>query len=169
MLTVDDLRARAVRKAADFCWHWGGCSRIYTYCHDSGTKRVMTIPQAVWNIAHGEGPGRMIPYRICATRDCVCPAHYRLARSHAEMMDVIKRTGRWIGKSVESKLDNLRHAWAKNGNITPDELVRKIRAEPPHRTSVQISAEIGVSVSCVSRIRRGESRAGVAGPEEIAS
>lgn len=161
MLTVDDLKAWSVRKAADFCWHWKGCHRIHTFCHDRGQKRSMTIPQAVWNIAHGEGLGRMIPFRTCATPNCVCPAHYRLAGSHAEMMGVIQRLGRWKGKGIEAKIKNLRHAWAKQDNITPDHIVRQIRSAPPEKTNVQISTETGVTVWCVSRIRRGESRKGV--------
>lgn len=158
--TVDDLRAWSVVDPATHCWIWqkpmapSGPPRIHTFCHRHGDKRVMSGPAAVWNIAHGDAPSGIV-YRPCWRRECVNPAHHRMARDTAEMMRMLAGAGRLRGTSTEQRRANLLLARAAAGIVdTPPELVAQVRAAGGTETGSAIAARLGLNRTVVSRILR---------------
>lgn len=168
--TIADLRARSRVDPVTHCWHWlgavanGGEPRIHTLDYARVEKRIMSGPLAAWNIAHGEAPppwARFV-FRACGTRDCVNPVHLRLARDRAEIGEHQRRAGSRKGTSIEARRANIALALAARG-ITPTapDVVRAIRAEGADTTTSALAERLGLSVQTVSRIRRGDTRAGV--------
>lgn len=171
MSTIDDLRRRSERRPGDLCWHWLGAvgsdkvPRIWTFDHDAGDKKVLPGPRAVWNIAHGEGPGKRLAYRSCFCTECVNPAHIRLAYTRAEIGQQISRSGVRKGKDVEARMGNLAKAWeALNLKVTPPEVVAALRAESG--TLDQLAERHGINRSTISKIRRLESHKGISRPQD---
>lgn len=167
--SVDDVRARCVVDAVTRCWLWQGAKcrdgtpRVHTLDLARMDKRTMTGPQAMWQLAHGEPPppGRLV-YRACGCVACLNPAHMRLAASKAEIGQAIRRSGRWRGSHMQARRRNIERAWAATGVVpTPAEVVRALREAPTSVTNRALARQYGVSEQTVSKIRRGQARAGV--------
>lgn len=171
---VADLKARSRIDPLDRdpytpCWHWlggkttDGTPRIHCFDHDRGEKRTMTGPRAVWNIAKGTGPGRQLVYRCCFQMDCVQPEHLRLAASRAEIGAAMRAVGNRKGTHVEARRRNILRAIEAHGvKPTPEEIVLACRAAPRAVSNVELARVHGIAHTTVSRIRRGETRRGVA-------
>lgn len=169
IITISDLRARCRVDPASHCWHWLGATskgnpRIHTLDYARAEKRTMSGPLAAWHIAHGEAPPAWAPlvYRGCMVRDCLNPAHLRLARDLAEIGVHQRRVGNRKGTCLEARRTNIARAIAARGTaVTPDDVVRAIRSAPATTTNRELSKRYGVREQTVSRIRRREVRAGV--------
>ena len=164
--TVDDLRARSAIDPRTHCWHWqhargpDGMPRIWTFDRRSGAKACLTGPMAAWQIAHDAPPTRgHLPYRVCGHRDCVNPAHLRLAANRAELGQHIARSGRLRGNSTEQRRANLVLARAAAGIVTTStDVVDAIRAAPKHITSAELARDLGMWPQTVWRLRRAQPR-----------
>lgn len=169
ILTVEDLRRNSViDPQPNGCWHWQrakgpyGIPVIHTIDYERVTKRAMTGPRAVWNIAHGKAP-EGLAFRRCGCADCVNPVHIACAPSQAEIGLHQRRAGSRKGKHLEAVTANLAKARASQGRIdTPEHLVREIRRAPDTETSLSISQRLGLGYTAVCKIRRGVHRKGVA-------
>lgn len=163
VLTVDDLRARSQVDPVTGCWHWQGAKsactpRIHTFDYAAGDKRVMSGPAAVWNIAHGDSPGRYIVFRRCLCHDCVNPVHMGRARDRAEIGLHIARSGKRQGTAVEARRANIAKAHEARGIVpTPADVVLAIRSEGDDPTNLALAAKYGLRHTTISRIRRGDS------------
>lgn len=164
--TTEELRARCETDPATHCWLWSGAYNkrsgmpiIWAFDYDRVEKRAMTGTRAAWSLAFGESPrnGALV-YRSCCRATCVNPAHLRLADTRAEIGRHIRLSGTRKGTPRESWCKSLPSAWAASGvQITPPDLVRKVREAGPEVTGRSLASEYGLTESVVSRIRRGES------------
>jgi len=167
MNTLDDVYAKCIVDPATRCWIWRGAGskdhkvRIYTVDHATATKRTMSGPTAIWNIAHGEAPpAGWEPYRWCSSSMCCNWAHIRLACGHAGVMKHIAVSGRWKGTHVEQRRASARKGQLAQGmRITPENVVRQILAS--QGTNVSVAARLGVHHSVVSRIRLNQTHKNV--------
>lgn len=172
--TVDDLRRMSDIDPVTRCWHYRGAKapngqpRIWAFDHDKGDMASLSGPRAVWNIAHGCGPGRWLAFRWCFVGDCVCPAHHKLARDVAEICRAAKRAGVKWGPPPEVRRVGLVAARRAAGIAeTPADVVLRVRElfATGGRTGKAIAAEMGLSESVVSRIKHGSYAAVVLGPQ----
>lgn len=167
MITVADLRARSSVDPVTGCWHWlgakaiDGTPRIWTVDHERADKRSMSGPKAVWNIAHQKAPlsGYLI-YRRCVTCDCVNPVHMAEAKDKAAIGIHISRNGARKGTNVEQRRANASKGRIARGIVdTPADVVLTLRAAPASVSNTTLAAQLGMSDSTVSSIRRGRTRA----------
>ena len=170
MNTIEDVYAKCIVDPATRCWIWRGAGakdhkvRIYTVDHATATKRTMSGPTAIWNIAHGEAPpAGSEPYRWCGSCMCVNWAHIRLGSNHAAVMKSIKASGRWKGTHLEQRRASARKGHISQGiRITPEHVVKEILASKG--TNVAVGARFGVHHSVVSRIRLNQTHRNVQRP-----
>lgn len=168
LATVADVRARCIVDPVTGCWNWqGGTSlhgdpRLWAFCHRKGDKRCMTGPLAMWNIAHGASPtpGYLV-FRRCVNMLCLNPVHLGTAKTKADIGLHIQRAGTRKGTCLEQRRANLAKAQAVTGHTaTAPEKVARIRSADKSETCLALAAELGISKSAVSRIRRGDRIAG---------
>jgi len=164
ILTIEDLKDRSTRSAADFCWHWQGASsddgtpRMWTLDYDRGEKRSMSGPKAVFFIAFQRSLNGRLAYRCCFCTDCVNPAHIRTADTKAEIGKALARSNVRKGTSTEQRRQNIAKAHAITGcHPTSREIVLAIREAPKSVTGRELSKKHGLSNQTVSRIRRHQS------------
>lgn len=161
VLRIVDLYSHSERREGSTCWWWlgameGSRARIWTVCHDQVTKRVMNGSRAVWNIAHGRGPGTGLAYMRCMNKACVNPQHAALAESRVAMGKVTAAAGSMRGKHHAQRRASAAAGWAAQGmTVTPPEVVRAVRLATGN--NLQIAKQCGCSHQVVSRILRGES------------
>lgn len=169
MNTLSEVLAKCRIDNVTRCWVWHGAGakdgvvHIHAIDHARKTKRTMSGPTAVWNIAHGEAPpAGYVPYRWCGNRLCVNPVHLRLARGQAEVMHRMACSGRLKGTHLEQRRAAARRGHAAQGmRITPDEVVRQILAAQGNNCAV--ARRYGVHHSVVSRIRLGQTHKALRG------
>jgi hypothetical protein len=169
VLTVESLKERCIVDPATHCWLWqgaystAGTPRLHTIDYARQTKRSMSGPLAAWNIAHGEAPPHWaLVFRGCQNRRCLNPAHLRLARDNADIGLHIRRAGTRKGKALQSCRENILKAHQAIGTVfTPRPVVLAIKQAPKEVRNVQLAAQFGMAPQTVSRIRRGETYAGV--------
>lgn len=167
ILRIADLYARSERRPESNCWHWIGAvssdgvsPRIWTLDHDRVEKRVMSGPRAVWNIAHGRGPGERLAYMHCCNSRCVNPQHVRTAADKAEIGARLAEHGKRKGTNMEQRVANASKGWAARGiTVTSPEIVRAVRAAVG--TNVAVGLRLGIAHQVVSSIRKGKSHRGV--------
>lgn len=162
--TLADVRERCSVDPATGCWHWlgtmtkRGSPRIYAVDLDRSDKRVMPATRAVWMLAFGTAPGRLMIYRSCFVADCVNPQHLRPAESKAQIGAKLRASGKRKGTSLEQRRASVAKAMAAQGIVpTAPAVVLAIRAEPAGVTGMQLAAKYGLAAQTVSRIRRGQS------------
>lgn len=162
--TLADIKARSAVDPVTHCWHWqcaksrDGTPRMHVFDHLVGDKRVLSGPAGVWNLAHGGSPWPKLVYRCCGTKDCVNPAHMRLAADKAELGLHIARSGRRKGTALESRRANIRKAHDVTGrHATPDEVAAAILSASRSVTGRALAKHYGISEQVVSRIRTGQS------------
>jgi len=164
--SIDDLRARCDVDPVTRCWIWRGCAdetgypRIHAYDPARGEKRSMAGARAAWCIAHGEAPlpGYYV-FRSCGQSLCLNPVHLRQVRDRKEQGRLIAARGSAKGlRPYEKTIEAARRGWAVQGLVvTPDEIVRAIRAAPREVTGRALAQAHGLSESRVSAIRTGKS------------
>lgn len=162
--TIDDLKANSTRDPSTHCWHWNGAKcgngtpRMYTLDLRTMEKKMVSGPKAAWMIAFGRVPYGT-PYRGCLCTDCVNPAHLKEARGgQREIGAYIAARGTRKGRHVVACRESAALGWAAQGiEVTPAEKVFAIRAAPASVTARALAAQLGMKMSTVCRIRRGES------------
>lgn len=163
MNTIDDVRARCDLDPTTRCWLWRGAiavdcglPRLHAIDYGRKTKRVMSGPTAVWNLAHEESPpaGHLV-YRTCGCKLCLNPAHLRLAKSQTELMRLVAQSNRLKGTHLEQRRAAAAKGLAAQGiKPTPPEVVQAIlRAKG---NNCQVARRLGVHHSVVSRVRLGQ-------------
>lgn len=164
ILRILDLHANSEHVEGDTCWHWSGAKnkagepRIYTFDHERGEKRSMSVAVAVYNIANRAAPGALIPYRRCGVKDCVNPEHMKVALTRSDMLRDVFARGANKRKSCPREPSEAQRAAISKGmgiQLTPLPVVMSILRSTG--TGRSIAAAHGVSESVVSKIRSRQS------------
>jgi len=160
---AEAVLARAERFSAfvamgepDACWPWTGGKAdgaAYGGFYVSKTRRIRAH-RAAWIIANSAAiPDGVLVCHRCDNPPCCNPAHLFLGTIQDNNADRVAK-GRTVAVSRRSPASKYRrgadHSCAK---LTPEQ-VAAIRQDP--RSHTETAKDYGVSLSTISRIRRGD-------------
>lgn len=133
---------RYVDKTGD-CWLWTGGKVKDGYGQMSVDRRLVLVHRYSYALRVGPIPAGLHVLHSCDTPSCVNPAHLRTGTAKQNKLDAVHRGRHAAGEN---------HGRAK----FPAAIVRQARnSTGPLRETAQ---RLGMSLSTVSRIRRGELR-----------
>lgn len=150
------IHDRCVIDSETGCWHWtGAMSRgsvniaIPVVWHDDKTQSALRV---VYKAAGRKIPSRGIVWRSCRCNDCCNPDHL-LGGTRAVWGAWRARNGS-AAMTPDQRAANTARARSKSTVVLSPERASYIRSS--EATGRALAAELGVSASTVSRVRRGE-------------
>lgn len=154
---LERIRDRCRIDSETGCWHWTGAmsadrtktKAIPVMWHAEKTRSVLRV---VYEASGRRLAGTSIVWRSCNCGDCVNPEHL-LAGSRAMWGEWRSRNGH-AAMTPDQKAANTARARAKSTVILSPERASYIRTSEASGRAV--AAELGVSASTVSRVRRGQ-------------
>jgi hypothetical protein len=174
VLRVQDLYSHSERRPGSTCWWWTGAAathpgtvnrspRIWTFDHARGDKRVLSGPQAVFNITHRAAPPEgHRAYMRCLNSMCVRPECVT-SGTMLQIGAAIAASGKRKGTHVEARRACAALGRAKLAIVdTPADKVAAVLLAPASEQNQQIAERLGMTRQTVSRIRAGKSRRGAA-------
>lgn len=141
------------------CWIWRGSKcddkhpRIYApNLSKGGAMDVQTGARAVWQAHTGKAipKGHRVYHKGCSNHECVNPAHLACGPT-ADWGRELTRKGSWKN---QPKRIAANHAISRARSTVTTEQAAQILCS--NATGRVLSKETGISVSLISRIRRGE-------------
>lgn len=129
------------------CWIWTGALAVarggYGHFYDDD-QRLRRAHRVAWEIVFGAIPDAMAVCHACDTPACVRPDHLFLGTQGANLADM-RAKGRGYVPPAERGVQRY------NARLT-DAIVRWLRDEHASgRRTVELAAEIGVSVGCAAK------------------
>lgn len=154
---LDRIRDRCVIDSETHCWKWSGamsrCGRgkvgIPTIWHNERTVSALRVVYEAAGRRLGSGS---IVWRTCNCAECVNPDHL-LAGTRATWGAWRARNG-FAAMTPDQRAANTARARSKSTVVLSPERASYIRSS--ESTGRALAAELGVSASTVSRVRRGE-------------
>jgi hypothetical protein len=157
--TLQEVRDRC--RIEDGHWLWGGpvdagCIRIHAPDYNKGGKQTSQQGRrAVWYIKHKKPiPAGWRVYVTCDESMCLNPAHIE-CMDPKEWGRRKSQAGDW--KGVTARIIANRKASRKRSHIKDQSMLEYILTSP--KTGMELSDELGVSRSTISRVRVGRATA----------
>jgi hypothetical protein len=138
----------------------GGQPKYSSKREDGGTKTIQ-VRRTVWEDAKGKIPAGLLVTMTCGNVKCVNPDHMKLATKS----EVVAKVARNPVTQARRFLAGVNATRDKLGKLDMEK-ARYIRASD--RTLEVLARELGVSISLVSRVRRGTSWREVSAPNPFA-
>ncbi len=157
---IADLKDRCRVDDITGCWHWGGAltqGRPPSLRFPPLGNRVLTLGAVIGFFRTGEGPSPGVYWVVtCGTLNCANPAH-RKAGDRAFQMGLIAK-----GKPIKPLHRQRITASRRKGSKLTDEQVADILHTDDRLQDA--AARHGISLTYVSKIRRGEKRVAMVAP-----
>jgi hypothetical protein len=139
------ISERVEFEAMTGCWLWSRALGSKGYGQSQFEGRAMGAHRLSWLAFKGGEAGKMFVCHRCDTPSCVNPDHLFLGSASDNLADMDRKGRR---RSVSGE----RASWSKITDAQAHEIARQIRAGRRH---TDVAADVGCSLSTVSRIAKG--------------